>query len=143
MAPRAGGAAETARPRSLRFDPGAWAAPVPLATGDEHRWRLVVRRALYDHGTLVQSAESLAPLVRSQELRVSPQALRELGVETGDEVRVRSGRGEIVVAAVGDRGVPAGVAFLQFNAAPVYDASASALVDWSVPAVEVDLEKVT
>jgi NADH-quinone oxidoreductase subunit G len=143
VAPRAGGAAETARPRSLRFDPGAWAAPVPLATGDEHRWRLVVRRALYDHGTLVQSAESLAPLVRSQELRVSPQALRELGVETGDEVRVRSGRGEIVVAAVGDRGVPAGVAFLQFNAAPVYDASASALVDWSVPAVEVDLEKVT
>jgi NADH-quinone oxidoreductase subunit G len=131
------------QPTVLRFDPSAWAGSAPLAPVDERRWRLVVRRGLYDHGTLVQSAESLAPLARSQELRLTPQAMEQLGVEPGDEVRVRSGRGELLVAAVGDAGVPAGVALLQFNAAPVYETSASALLDSSVPAVEVEVEKVT
>ena len=88
----------------LRFDPGLGGAG--SARCDEHTWRLVVRRGLYDHGTLVQSAASLAPLARAQELRLAPQAMRQLGVEPGDEVRVRSPRGELVVAAVGDAGVP-------------------------------------
>jgi anaerobic selenocysteine-containing dehydrogenase len=131
------------QPSLLRFDPGAWAASAPLPSVDGRSWRLVVRRGLYDHGTLVQSAESLAPLARSQELRLAPQAMEQLGVEPGDEVRVRSGRGELVVAAVGDAGVPSGVALLQFNAAPVHETSASALIDSSVAVVEVDVEKVT
>ena len=127
----------------LRFDPSAWAPPVPLAPVDERSWRLVVRRGLYDYGTLVQSAGSLAPLARSQELRLAPQAMKQLGVEAGDEVRVRSGRGELVIAAVGDAGVPAGVAFLQFNADPIHETSVSALLDSSLPAVNVEVEKVT
>ena len=131
------------QPSLLRFDPGAWAASAPLPSVDGRSWRLVVRRGLYDHGTLVQSAESLAPLARSQELRLAPHAMTQLGVEPGDEVRVRSPRGELVVAAVGDGGVPSGVALLQFNAAPVHETSASALIDSSVAAVEVDVEKVT
>jgi NADH-quinone oxidoreductase subunit G len=131
------------QPSLLRFDPGAWAASAPLPSVDGRSWRLVVRRGLYDHGTLVQSAESLAPLARSQELRLAPHAMTQLGVEPGDEVRVRSPRGELVVAAVGDGGVPSGVALLQFNAAPVHETSASALIDSSVAVVEVDVEKVT
>jgi len=39
---------------------------------DESPFRLVVRRGLYNHGTLVQSAGSLAPLAGSQELRPFP-----------------------------------------------------------------------
>jgi predicted molibdopterin-dependent oxidoreductase YjgC len=131
------------QPTVLRFDPSAWAGSAPLAPVDGRSWRLVVRRGLYDHGTLVQSAESLAPLARSQELRLAPHAMTQLGVEPGDEVRVRSPRGELVVAAVGDAGVPSGVALLQFNAAPVHETSASALIDSSVAVVEVDVEKVT
>jgi NADH-quinone oxidoreductase subunit G len=131
------------QPSLLRFDPGAWAASAPLPSVDGRSWRLVVRRGLYDHGTLVQSAESLAPLARSQELRLAPHAMTQLGVEPGDEVRVRSPRGELVVAAAGDAGVPSGVALLQFNAAPVHETSASALIDSSVAVVEVDVEKVT
>jgi formylmethanofuran dehydrogenase subunit D len=69
--------------------------------------------------------------------------MRELHVEPGDEVRVRAARGELVVAAAGDAGVPCGVALLQFNSAPAGEMSASALLDSSVPAVEVGLEKVT
>ena len=60
-------------PTSLRFDPGAWPAPSPFAPGGDHSWRLVVRRRLYDHGTLLRSARSLAPLARSQELRLAPR----------------------------------------------------------------------
>ena len=78
------------RPVVVRFDPDAWAVAVPSAGLREGSLRLVVRRGLYDLGTLVQSAESLAPLASSQELRVAPQALKELGIEPGDEVRVRS-----------------------------------------------------
>ena len=131
------------QPSLLRFDPGAWTASVPLPPADENSWRLVVRRGLYDHGTLVQSAESLAPLARRQELRLAPLAMSKLGVEPGDDVRVRSPRGELVVAAVGDAGVPSGVALLQFNAAPVHETGASALLDFSLAVVEVDVEKVT
>jgi len=131
------------QPSLLRFDPGAWAPSAPLPAADGRSWRLVVRRGLYDYGTLVQSAESLAPLARSQELRLAPHAMTQLGVEPGDEVRVRSPRGKLVVAAAGDAGVPSGVALLQFNAAPVHETSASALIDSSVAAVEVDVEKVT
>jgi NADH-quinone oxidoreductase subunit G len=131
------------QPGLLRFDPGAWTASAPRPTVGERSWSLVVRRELYDHGTLVQSAESLAPLARSQQLRLAPPAMKELGVEPGGEVRVRSSRGELVVAAVGDSGVPSGVAFLQFNAAPGDSPGASALIDSSVVAVEVGVEKVT
>jgi anaerobic selenocysteine-containing dehydrogenase len=69
--------------------------------------------------------------------------MSKLGVEPGDDVRVRSPRGELVVAAVGDAGVPSDVALLQFNAAPVYETGASALIDFSLAVVEVDVEKVT
>jgi hypothetical protein len=44
---------------------------------------------------------------------------------------------------VGDAGVPSDVALLQFNAAPVYETGASALIDFSLAVVEVDVEKVT
>ena len=142
-APAGAGLPGSRQPAVVRFDPGAWAAAVPSARVGEESWRLVVRRRLYDHGTLVQSAESLAALAPSQELRLAPQALQELGVEPGDEVRVRSGRGEIVVPAMGDAAVPRGVALLQFNASPGYETSASALLDSSAPVVDVDVEKVT
>ena len=131
------------RPGLLRFDPGAWTASAPCPPVEEHTWRLVVRRGLYDHGTLVQSAASLALLARAPQLRLAPQAMRELHVEPGDEVRVRAARGELVVVVAGDAGVPSGVALLQFNSAPAGEMSASALLDSSVPAVEVGLEKVT
>ena len=131
------------RPGPLRFDPGAWQASVPRSPAGEHTWRLVVRRGLYDHGTLIQSAASLAPLARAPQLRLAPQAMRELRVEPGDEVRVRAACGDLVIAAAGDAGVPSGVALLQFNAAPVDEMSVSALLDSSVPVLEVGLEKVT
>jgi NADH-quinone oxidoreductase subunit G len=135
--------ATSPQPTPLGFDASAWAVPEPPPPVDGRSWRLVVRRGLYDQGTLVRSAGSLAPLAPSQELRLAPQAMKQLGVEPGDEVRVRSGRGELVAVAVGDAGVPTGAALLQFNAAPTPETSASALLDSSLPVVDVEVEKVT
>jgi len=130
------------RPGLVRFAPGDWTGSGSLPPVDESPFRLVVRRGLYNHGTLVQSAGSLAPLAGSQELRLSPQEMSQLGVAPGDEVRVSTPRGELVVAAVGDGGVPSGVALLQFNAVPAHETGASALIDCSVRVVGLDVEKV-
>ncbi|MGO9584399.1 MAG: NADH-quinone oxidoreductase subunit NuoG [Acidimicrobiales bacterium] len=130
-------------PGLLRFDPGAWTAPATVPPAEQGSWRLVVRRGLYDHGTLVQSARSLAPLARPQQLWLGAEELERLGVVPGDRVRVRSPRGELVLPVTADAGVPSGVALVQFNAAPIYEASASALIDCSSPVVEVRLETVS
>ena len=133
--------ARTRPPGLLRLDTGAWTA-AKLPPPGEGSLRLVVRRGLYDYGTLVQSARSLAPLVRPQQLFVALGAAEDLGVGVGDEVKVTSGHGEIVLEVVEDARIPEGVGLLQFNAAPIYEASASALIASSAPAVEVRLETV-
>ena len=130
-------------PPLLRFEAGAWDGKMPTSTLDLSGTRLVVRRGLYDHGTLVQSSASLAPLARSQELRLPAKDMERLGLEAGDHVRVRSSRGELVIAAVHDTGVPDGVALMEFNAAPIDETSASALIDSSAPLVDVYLETLT
>jgi anaerobic selenocysteine-containing dehydrogenase len=130
------------RPGLVRFAPGDWTGSGSLPPVDESSFRLVVRRRLYNHGTLVQSAGSLAPLAGSQELRLAPHAMSQLGVAPGDEVRVSTSRGELMVAAVGDGGVPSGVALLQFNAVPADETGASALIDCSVGVVALEVEKV-
>ena len=94
----------------------------------------------------VASAEdhaSLAPLAGPQELHLRSQEMEKLGLEPGSDVRVRSSRGELVLAAVADGGVPSGVALLQFNATPIEETSASALIDSSAQAVEVLVETIT
>ena len=51
--------------------------------------------------------------------------------------------GELTCALVADTGVPSGVALLQFNAAPIYEQSASALIANGAAAVEIQVEKVS
>lgn len=142
-ATQAGAAGNGARPPALlRFDAAGWTAKAPPPV-DRYAWRLVVRRGLYDFGTLVQSADSLARLARPQQLHLRAQEMEKLGVEPGGDVRVRSPRGELVVAAVADAAVPTGVALLQFNATPIEEPSASVLIDSSSMAVEVRVETVS
>jgi len=128
-------------PGTLRFDPAAWAAPAPPPL-DQYSWRLVVRRELYDHGTLVQSAPSLAPLARPQVLRLRPQEMEQLGLTSGSDALVRSPSGELIVSVVADGAVPSRVALLHFNAAHIDQTGASALIDSSATAVEVRVETV-
>jgi NADH-quinone oxidoreductase subunit G len=126
----------------VRFDPGSPAASSPLGPNEPGSLRLVVRRALYDQGTLVQSAESLASLGRPQQLYLHPDELAKLAIVSGTNVRVRSERGELVVPAIADERVPLAVALIEFNSARVEETSASALIDCSARVTQVRVEAV-
>ncbi len=72
-------------------------------------------RHLYDDGVLLEVCGSLSGLVPAATARANPYDFDRLGVATGDAVRVRSGRGSLVVEALADAGVPRGVLCVGFN----------------------------
>jgi predicted molibdopterin-dependent oxidoreductase YjgC len=130
-----------ARPSIVTFDAGRWPAPaVPLP--DSYSLRLIALRSLYDHGTLVQASPSLAGLAPTQQLRMRPKEVEQLGVVSGGQVRIRSARGELIVAVVADERVPAGVATIGLNLTPVDIVGATSLLDSDEPAQMVRVETV-
>jgi NADH-quinone oxidoreductase subunit G len=89
--------------------------PVHVPPADNYALRLVAGRRLYDAGSSVTGSPSLTPLVPALVARANPYDLDRLGAQTGDQVRVRSARGELVLAAESDAGVPRGVVSIDFN----------------------------
>jgi NADH-quinone oxidoreductase subunit G len=83
---------------------------------DAYALRLVVGRKLYDKGRVVSETPVFAALGPDPALRVNPQELAALGVESGTLVKVTGARGSLEHAVVADAGVPAGVAFMPFLA---------------------------
>jgi NADH-quinone oxidoreductase subunit G len=105
---------------------------------DAYSLRLVVRRKLYDRGTLVQHSPSLAGLAERATLRLHPQDFDRLGIVPGDDVRVTSSRGHVTVAARPDPAVPRGVAVLDANKA---GGRANVLIDANTPVTDVRVER--
>jgi NADH-quinone oxidoreductase subunit G len=105
---------------------------------DAYSLRLVVRRKLYDRGTLVQQSPSLAGLAERATLRLHPQDFDRLGIVPGDDVRVTSSRGHVTVAARSDPTVPRGVAVLDANKA---GGRANVLIDANTPVTDVRVER--
>jgi NADH-quinone oxidoreductase subunit G len=129
------------RPQLVTFDASRWPAPaVPVA--DSYSLRLVALRSLYDQGTLVQASPSLERLAPSQQLHMRPKEVEQLGVVSGDRVRIRSARGELIVPVVADERVPAGVATIGLNLTPVDQPGATSLLDSDEPAQMVRVETV-
>lgn len=127
--------AGAARPPLLTLRPAPAAAAVPPI--DSYSLRLVAGRTLYDAGTLVQEAPSLAGLAPPVRLRANPYDLGRLGVTTGDRVRVTSPVRSMVVEVVADAGVPRGSAWLPFN--PVGEGAAD-LIDTTGPVTDIRVE---
>ncbi|MHB8457538.1 MAG: molybdopterin-dependent oxidoreductase, partial [Acidimicrobiales bacterium] len=127
------------RPAPLGFDADRWPAP-PAPVPDAYSLRLVTRRSLYDHGTLVQASTSLARLVPSQQLRVRPKELEQLGVPSGGTVRLRSNRGELLVPVLADETIPAGIAMLGLNLTPADQPGVTSLLDSDEAAQAVRVE---
>jgi anaerobic selenocysteine-containing dehydrogenase len=100
-----------------------------------------VRRTLFDRGTLVAESPSLAPLIREPAVFVNPAALRRLGVKPGAMVTVRSARDSLVLPVEVDESLPRGAVCVVANLAAPGAHGASALVDGSLPATDVWLEK--
>jgi NADH-quinone oxidoreductase subunit G len=105
---------------------------------DAYSLRLVVRRKLYDRGTLVQHSPSLAGLAERATLRLHPQDFDRLGIVPGDDVRVTSSRGHVTVAAQPDPAVARGVAVLDANKA---GGRANVLIDANTPVTDVRVER--
>ncbi len=129
------------RPEPASFDPASWPAPPPPAA-DSYSFRLVTRRSLYDLGTLVQAAGSLAGLAPAPAVHLRPKDAEQLGVREGDEVRLRSARGELRGAVRVDPDVPAGVVMTAFGLWRAPDRGVNALIDADEPAQLVRVETV-
>jgi len=89
--------------------------PLQIPKADNYALRLVAGRRLYDAGSSVTGSPSLTPLVPALVARANPYDLDRLGAATGDRVKVRSARGELILSAESDEGVPRGVVAIDFN----------------------------
>ncbi|WP_334134748.1 formate dehydrogenase subunit alpha [Tepidimonas sp.] len=65
-------------------------------------------------GAMTRRSAVLDAIEPMPHVSLHPQTLRALGVRAGDEVRLRSRRGEVTVAVRVDEAIPEGVAFLPF-----------------------------
>ena len=110
-----------------------------VAPTDSYSFRLVVGRTLYDGGTAVAMSEALTPLVASAPLRVNPHDLDDLGISTGDLVRVRTARDSVVVPVAADPGLARKVVATELNV-PFGEVTAGDLIDATSPVVELRLE---
>ena len=98
---------------SIAFTPPEGVTPVPHV--DAYSLRLVSSRRMYDRGTLVQHAPSLAGLAPGAVLALNSSDFQRVGVESGVAVQVLSQVGEITVPVVADPGVPRGTAAFGYN----------------------------
>ncbi|MCY4273122.1 MAG: molybdopterin-dependent oxidoreductase [bacterium] len=98
---------------SIAFAPPEGITPVPAV--DAYSLRLVAARRMYDRGTLVQHAPSLAGLAPGAVLALNPYDFDRVGVEPGAVVQVISSGGEVQAPVQADPGVPRGTAALGYN----------------------------
>jgi anaerobic selenocysteine-containing dehydrogenase len=135
------------RPGLLEWVPTPAVATAPRL--DAYSYRLVVRRSLYDGGTLVGASPSLAPLAVQDVLAVHPAELARLGVAPGEMLKVRAGGREAEVGTVADDTLERHVVVLPANpgrarsddgtAAP---SAASLLVEAGASVTDVRLETI-
>jgi NADH-quinone oxidoreductase subunit G len=133
------GAGITGSPRLVVFS-GA-AEPPPRGEPATGAYRLIVRRTLYDGGTLVAGSPSLVGLVPEPAVFVSPPALEAIGVTVGERLTVRSARGSLRLPVRLDDSLAPDVALIVGNLVGPGGHGASTLVDSSSRATDVWLEK--
>lgn len=133
--------APTTEPEPIAVLPDMPVLNVP--TLDAYSFRLVVTRKMYDQGTLVTQAAHLAPLATpagAGAARLNPADLARLGVESGTTVKVSGSRGQLMVPAVADDGVPKGTVAFVHDAAT---GGAFALVEPDRSVTDVHVETVS
>jgi anaerobic selenocysteine-containing dehydrogenase len=106
---------------------------------DSYSLRLIAHRKLYDLGTLVQHAPSIAALAPGSTLLVHPYDLDRLGVRDGGRVKVTSPRTTLTIEAHASTAIPKGSAALTFNQP---GADPADLIDATQPVTDVRIETV-
>ena len=139
-------ASDLGSPPPLLAGTGAGGAtPLLIPKADSYSLRLISGRRLYDAGSSVTGSPSLTPLVPTLVARANPYDLDRLGAKTGDRVKVRSARGELILAAESDEGVARGVVAIDFNVPGGESAPSNAvatLIDSRQLVTDVRLESV-
>src|SRR5699024_219444 len=79
---------------------------------DAYSLRLVTRRRLYDDGTLIAAAPSLAKLGDPGRAAANPSDLERIGLHDGDTVALVSAGGSLTTEIHADTMVPAGTIVL-------------------------------
>ncbi len=120
---------------SVAFSPPEDTTPVPHV--DAYSLRLVSSRRMYDRGTLVQHAPSLAGLAIGAVLALNPYDFDRVGVDAGTEVQTLSHVGEMFVPVVSDSGVPRGTAAFGYNCP---DLDVRALIDNDAVVTDVRIQ---
>jgi anaerobic selenocysteine-containing dehydrogenase len=106
---------------------------------DAYSLRLVTYRKLYDQGTLVQAAPSLAGLAAGGDIAANPADLDRLGVAVGDKVKLSSPRGTLTVAVTPDASVPEGTLAMAIGQG---DPSPTVLIDAAASVTDVRVETI-
>jgi predicted molibdopterin-dependent oxidoreductase YjgC len=132
------------RPPLLTVTGSGGAEPLRIPKADNYTLRLVACRRLYDAGSEVTGSPSLTPLVPVLEARANPYDLDRLGAATGDRVKIRSARGELVLPARADQAVPRGCVAVDFNvpSAESPGNAAATLIDSRQLVTDVRMESV-
>jgi formate dehydrogenase major subunit len=131
-------------PPLLTVETSGSAEPLRIPKADNYTLRLVACRRLYDAGSAMTGSPSLTPLVPALEARANPYDLDRLGAGTGDRVKVRSTRGELVLPARSDEHVPRGCVAIDFNvpSAESPGNAAATLIDSRQLVTDVRMESV-
>jgi NADH-quinone oxidoreductase subunit G len=138
-------AALGAPPALVSYRPGEGPEPLLVPKPENYALRLVAGRRLYDAGSKVTGSPSLTPLVPPLVARANPYDLDRLGAQARDRVKVRSTRGELVLAVEPDDGVPRGVVAIDFNVPggeTMPGNAVATLIDSRRPVTDVRMESV-
>ncbi|CAN5660036.1 hypothetical protein BH10ACT1_BH10ACT1_25570 [soil metagenome] len=126
-------AAAPGRPATVTFTAPEYEAPAV----DAYSLRLVTARRLFDQGTIVSHAPSLAGLAVPGVLVANPADLDRLGVAAGDTVTVTSPTGVLTTPVQPDATVPSGTVVLSWaQGSP----SPTVLIDAGAAVTEVRVE---
>jgi anaerobic selenocysteine-containing dehydrogenase len=106
---------------------------------DAYSLRLVTYRKLFDLGTMVQAAPSLAGLAAGAAIAANPTDLDRLGVGPADRVKLSSARGSITATITPDASVPVGTVAMAIDQG---DPSPTALIDASSAVTEIRVETI-
>ncbi|MGC9196767.1 MAG: formate dehydrogenase subunit alpha [Syntrophobacteraceae bacterium] len=98
------------------FSPADWTPPAEVAD-DQYPMVLSTGRRLYHYHTRTQTGRcrGLNELLSEETADISIEDARALGIESGERVRLKSRRGEIVVKSRVTHEVPAGMVWMAFH----------------------------
>lgn len=98
------------------FSPADWTPPAEVAD-EEYPWVLSTGRRLYHYHTRTQTGRcrGLNDLLSEETADISIEDAQKLGIQSGEKVRLKSRRGEVVLTSRVTHEVPAGMVWMAFH----------------------------